>query len=117
MEKEIIIENDLSEIIRITRLLESIGVTLFLPSTTTRQICLAVEEAVSCIIHHAYPNGEKSKIKLRISQVNGDINCMIINNGLFLCSVFIYFRYIRRLPFPITFNPFIGRFAVVILTN
>lgn len=83
MEKEIIIENDLSEIIRITRLLESIGVTLFLPSTTTRQICLAVEEAVSCIIHHAYPNGEKSKIKLRISQVNGDINCMIINNGLF----------------------------------
>lgn len=28
-----------------------------------------------------------------------------INNGLFLCPVFIYFRYIRRLPFPITFNP------------
>ena len=23
-----------------------------------------------------------------------------INNGLFLCSVFIYFGYIRRLPFP-----------------
>ena len=66
MEKEIIIENDLSEIIRITRLLESIGVTLFLPSTTTRQIFFAIEEAVSCIIHHAYQNGEQSKIKIRI---------------------------------------------------
>ena len=40
-----------------------------------------------------------------------------INNGLFLCSIFIYFRYIRRLPFPITFNPFIGRFAVVFLAK
>lgn len=82
MEKEIIIENDLSEIIRITRFIESLGVSLFLPSATTRRICLAVEEAISCTIHHAYPNGAKGKIKLKISQVNGDINCMIINDGI-----------------------------------
>ena len=82
MEKEIIIENDLSEIIRVTRFIESLGVSLFLPSATTRRICLAVEEAVSCTIHHAYPDGAKGKIKLKISQVNGDINCMIINDGI-----------------------------------
>ncbi|MCL3850495.1 MULTISPECIES: anti-sigma factor antagonist [Parabacteroides] len=82
MEKEIIIENDSSEIIRITRFIESLGVSLFLPSATTRRICLAIEEAVSCTIHHAYPNGAKGKIKLKVSQVNGDINCMIINDGM-----------------------------------
>lgn len=82
MEKEIIIENDLSEIIRITRFIESLGISLFLPSATTRRICLAIEEAVSTTIHHAYPDGKKGEIKLKVSQVNGDINCMIINNGM-----------------------------------
>lgn len=82
MEKEITIANDLSEIIRITRFMESLGITLCLPSDTTRRICLATEEAVSNIIHHAYPNEETSDIRLKVSLINGDITCMITNNGV-----------------------------------
>lgn len=81
MEKEIIIENDLSEIIRITRFIESLGVSLFLSAHTIRRISLAAEEAASSIIHHAYSKGEKGIIKLKTSLVNGDFNCMFINDG------------------------------------
>lgn len=82
MEREIIIANDLSEIINVTRFIESAGVSLCISSNMTRRVCLAIEEAVSNIIHHAYPSKEKSDIKLKLSHVNGDITCMITHNGL-----------------------------------
>lgn len=82
MEKEIIITNDLSEIINITRFVESLGMSLLLPSHITRRISLALEEAVACMIRHSYPNGEKDSIKLKVSVINGDFTCMIINNGI-----------------------------------
>lgn len=82
MEKEIIIENDLSEVISVTRFIESIGISLFLNSNTIRCISLAIEEAVTCILDNAYPNGEKGNIKIRASVINGDFTCMIINDGI-----------------------------------
>lgn len=82
MEKEIIIENDLSEIVNITRFIESLGMSLFLPSNTLRRISLAIEEAVASIIRHAFPDGRKGNIQLKASVVNGDLTCMIIDNGL-----------------------------------
>lgn len=82
MEKELIIDNDLSEIICVTRFLESIGISLFLNSNTIRCIDLAIEDAVACIIQHAYPDRKKGKIKLKVSVVNGDFTCLITNDGV-----------------------------------
>lgn len=82
MEKDIIITNDLSEIVSITRFIESLGMSLFLPANTIRRISLAIEEAITFIIRRAYPDGRKGSIQLKASVVNGDLTCMIINDGL-----------------------------------
>ncbi|RHJ82678.1 anti-sigma factor antagonist [Parabacteroides sp. AM08-6] len=82
MEKEIVISNDLTEVIGITRFVEDLGISLYLPPNVTRNICLAVEEAVTNIIRHAYPDGKTGKISLRASFVNGELTFLIVDDGI-----------------------------------
>ena len=55
MEKEITIENQVEEIAIIAQFIEELGMSLHLPSGITMSLNLAIEEAISNIIHHGYP--------------------------------------------------------------
>lgn len=82
MEKEIIIDNNIDEIIRITQFIEELGLTLQLPSGITMSVNLAIEEAISNIIRHAYPLGKQSDIILRVNISPGLLTFLIIDDGL-----------------------------------
>lgn len=82
MEKEIIIDNNLDEIVRITQFIEELGLTLQLPSGITMSVNLAVEEAITNIIRHAYPQGKESDIALRANIASGMLTFTIIDEGL-----------------------------------
>ena len=55
MEKEIIINNQPDEITRIAQFIDELGMSLQLPPSITMSVNLAIEEAISNIIHHGYP--------------------------------------------------------------
>ena len=82
MEKEIIIDNNLDEIVRITQFIEELGLTLQLPSGITMSVNLAIEEAITNIIRHAYPQGKESDIALRANIASGMLTFTIIDEGL-----------------------------------
>ena len=65
MEKEITIENQVEEIAIIAQFIEELGMSLHLPSGITMSLNLAIEEAISNIIHHGYPQNQKGEITLR----------------------------------------------------
>ena len=82
MEKEIIIDNRLDEIARITQFIEELGITLQLPLGITMSVNLAIEEAITNIIRHAYPQGKESDITLRVNIAPGILTFLIIDEGL-----------------------------------
>lgn len=84
MEKEIVIGNNLSEIVQVSLFIKDLSMSLLLPTSVSIKLGLAVEEAVTGIIYHAYPNGRKGNIKIKASYVNGDLNFLIVNNGISL---------------------------------
>ena len=82
MEKEITIHNNLSEITRITQFTKELDLTLQLPSSIALSIGLSVEEAVSSIIRHAYPDSKQGEINLKASFIQGEITFLITDNGI-----------------------------------
>lgn len=66
MNKEIKITNNLEEISHLYEFIEELGEVLDLPSATTMNINLALEEAVANIIMYAYPEGEQHEILLKV---------------------------------------------------
>ncbi|MDD3037413.1 anti-sigma factor antagonist [Bacteroides sp.] len=82
MEKEIIIDNNLDEITRITQFIEEMGMSLKLPSEITMSINLAIEEAVTNIIQHGYPKGISSDIILKVNIAPRTLTFYIIDEGL-----------------------------------
>lgn len=82
MEKEIIIDNQVEEIAIIAQFIEELGMSLHLPHGITMSINLAIEEAISNIIHHGYPKNEKGKITLRTSVAPGLLIAQIIDHGI-----------------------------------
>lgn len=82
MEKEIIIDNNIDEIARITQFIEELGMTLQLPLGVTMSVNLAIEEAITNIIKHAFPQGKQSDITLRANVAPGVLTFLIIDEGL-----------------------------------
>lgn len=82
MEKEITIENKINEIEKVSQYLEEIGLSLQFPSEITMSINLAIEEAVTNIIRHAYPTGKSGKITLRINIKSDALVFLIIDDGI-----------------------------------
>ena len=82
MEKEIIIDNNIDEIAKITQFIEELGITLQLPAGITMSVNLAIEEAISNIIRHAFPQGKQSEITLRAGIAPGMLTFQIIDDGL-----------------------------------
>ena len=84
MEKEIIIGNDLSDVVQVSLFIKDLSMSLLLPPSVSLKLGLAVEEAISGIIYHAYPNRRKGKIKIKASYINGELNFLIVNDGISL---------------------------------
>ena len=82
MEKEITIENQVEEIAIIAQFIEELGMSLHLPSGITMSLNLAIEEAISNIIHHGNPQNQKGEITLRTSVAPGLLIAQIIDDGI-----------------------------------
>lgn len=82
MEKEIIIDNQLEEVVRIAQFIEELGMSLQLPAGITMSLNLAIEEAVTNIIRYGYPPNKESEIILRTSAVPGKLITHIIDDGI-----------------------------------
>lgn len=82
MEKEITIDNQVDEIAIIAQFIEELGMSLHLPSNITMSLNLAIEEAISNIIHHGYPSNNKGEITLKTSIAPGLLIAQIIDNGI-----------------------------------
>lgn len=82
MEKEITIDNQLDEVSRIAQFIEELGMSLHLLPSITMSINLAIEEAISNIIHHGYPDKRRSEITLITSVSPGLLTARIIDDGI-----------------------------------
>ena len=82
MEKEIIINNQPDEITRIAQFIDELGMSLQLPPSITMSFNLAIEEAISNIIHHGYPTNKEGEITLLTSVAPGILTARIIDNGI-----------------------------------
>lgn len=81
MEKEIIINNSLDEVTRISQFIEDLGTSLDLPSKITMGIALAIEEVVTNTIQHAYPDKKASQILLQAFIEPGVLTFTITHEG------------------------------------
>lgn len=79
MEKEIIINNELSEITHITNFVMG-GLSHLFPDTIL-SISLALEEVIANVITHAYPLGEKHEISLKVNVAGKEILFLLTNDG------------------------------------
>lgn len=80
MEKEVIINNRLEEIPKINEFIEELSFKL--PSGIVMSVNLAIEEAVTNIIRHAYPAGTSGEITLRVHIESGLLVFQIIDDGI-----------------------------------
>ena len=82
MEKEIRITNELDEITALAIFVEEFCSDLALPAETTMHINLALEEAVSNVIMHAYPLEEHHEIRLKASLTDNQLIFLLTDKGL-----------------------------------
>lgn len=82
MEREIVINNELTEITKVARFIEELGLSLQLPASIVMSVDLAVEEAITNIIHYGYPMHDSSEIILRANLNSGVLTFLIIDDGV-----------------------------------
>ncbi|MEG2673755.1 MAG: ATP-binding protein [Muribaculaceae bacterium] len=82
MKKELIINNDLMEIHKVTDFIAEIGETLRLRHDVVTKVNLAIEEAVVNIIRYAYPPPEKNEISLYASFTNKELTFLLTDSGI-----------------------------------
>lgn len=82
MGKEITINNNVNEIVRIAQFIEELGMSLQLPPEITMNVNLAVEEAITNIIRYAYPTGKSSEITLQVNVETNALVFLITDDGI-----------------------------------
>lgn len=81
MEKEIIINNQLNEVTRISQFIEDLGTSLDLPTKLTMSIALAIEEVVTNIIQYTQTEKKPSQIFLQAVIEPGVLAFTITDEG------------------------------------
>lgn len=79
--KELILQNEISEISRLASFIESIGEELELPPGLTFNLNLALEEAISNIIFYAYPNQTGKEISVQATTVADSLVFTLTDSG------------------------------------
>ena len=81
MEKQIVLQNKISEIPKLAEFIEGIGQELNLPVESVFNLNLALEEAVTNIIFYAYPKDEIHLIDIHAESDKFQLEFRIIDNG------------------------------------
>lgn len=81
MVKEIIINNRVSEITRVSCFIEEVGVSLNIPAKITMGVDLAMEEIILNIIQCAYQEEQHSYIQLQIQIDSGKLTFQVVHEG------------------------------------
>lgn len=79
--KELILQNEISEISRLASFIEAIGEELELPPGLTFNLNLALEEAISNIIFYAYPNQAGKEISVQVATVADSLVFTLTDSG------------------------------------
>lgn len=82
MEKNITLNNDLSEISRLEAFLEELGTELQLTPELVMNINLALEEAIANIIMYAYPAEQQQKIVLKVTFSEQQLVFLLSDKGI-----------------------------------
>lgn len=81
MEKEITLNNDLSEISRLEAFVEELGAELELAPDLVMNINLALEEAVVNVIMYAYPSEQHRSIMLKVGYSGQQLMFLLTDEG------------------------------------
>lgn len=79
--KELILQNEVSEISRLASFIESIGEELALPPSLVFNLNLALEEAVSNIIFYAYPGQTGKEIRIQAVTTGRNLIFTLTDSG------------------------------------
>ena len=79
---ELTMKNDVGQLKELHTLLISVGETLGLDASTTRNIRLAVEEAVVNVMDYAYPAGTEGNITLKVMSNSKNLKLTITDSGV-----------------------------------
>lgn len=82
MEKNITLNNDLSEISRLEAFLEELGTELQLTPELVMNINLALEEAIANIIMYAYPSEQQQKVVLKVTFSEQQLVFLLSDKGI-----------------------------------
>lgn len=81
MEKQLILQNDISEISRLAIFIDEIAEELSLPADLTFNLNLVLEEAVSNVIRYAYPTDVKNDISLTARLTDNNLIFTLTDSG------------------------------------
>ena len=82
MKKEIIINNELEEIIKIAQFIEELGRSLLLSPNVVMNIDLAIEEAITNIMQYLCPKDKSKEITLNVDIESDLLTFQIIYDGI-----------------------------------
>ena len=82
MKKQLIIQNELSQISILAEFIESIGEELSLTPELAMNLNLVLEEAVSNIILYAYPTNVSQNIIVKAQKIDDSLIFIIIDTGM-----------------------------------
>lgn len=79
--KELILQNEVSEISKLAPFIESIGEELALPHSLVFNLNLALEEAISNIIFYAYPDQKGKEVKVQAITTDHNLIFTLTDSG------------------------------------
>lgn len=82
IKEELTLTNKTEEIGKLVPFIEQIGKKLSLASDLIFNLNLVLEEAVSNVIHYAYPNQEGKEINIEASLMNDNLIFVITDSGI-----------------------------------
>lgn len=81
MKRQLILQNNISEIPKLSTFLDEIADELALPQELVFSLNLALEEAVSNVILYAYPDGETNEIALTAQLSDNNLIFTLTDTG------------------------------------
>ena len=78
----LVIKNDVKEVSKLSDFMKSVTEKLNIEKSLSRQLRLAVEEAVVNVIDYAYPAGQEGEIEVRMMSDGKNLKTVIVDSGV-----------------------------------
>lgn len=82
LEETLVLKNEINEVTKLSTFQKSVYAKLNFDTSLTRQMQLAVEEAVVNVINYAYPAGTKGNIEVHMMSDGQSLKIMILDSGV-----------------------------------